>query len=193
MFKLFKPIALTALVIVLSSCGSKKSTGPNPEDTVLVNTTEVRPDWIEELDLSEQEIVLEELEESGLEPRETVLLNPDIWSDENTPKVTVYFDLDKWVVRPADQSLIEQAAEDLIQKSDLRVLLTGYCDWRGTTDYNLALGEKRANSVKDYLVQLGVSADRVDVLSRGDLDAVIEASSAQMAQERRVEVSIISE
>ncbi len=74
MFKLIKPIALTALAIFLSSCGSDSITGPSPEDTVLVNTSEVRPDWIQELDLSEQGIVLEELEEEGLEIRESILL-----------------------------------------------------------------------------------------------------------------------
>jgi len=191
MFKLIKPIALTALAIILSSCGSDTVTGPSPEDTVLVNTTEVRPDWIQELDLSEQAVVMDELENQGLEVRDSVLVDPNIWGDPNKPKVTVFFDLDKWVVRPADQSLIESAAKTLLDKPELQILLTGFCDWRGTTDYNLALGEKRANSVKDYLVQLGVDAKRISVLSRGDLDAVVDASPSQMAEERRVEMIIV--
>lgn len=187
-----KPLALALLALLLASCGGNKSvSGPKPEDTILVNTTEVRPDWIEELDLSEQNLVLEELEEAGLEPRDTVLVDPNIWGDPNAPKITVRFDLDKWVVRPLDQPLIEQAANTLIEQPELQVLLTGFCDWRGTTDYNLALGEKRANSVRDYLVQLGVSGDRIDVLSRGDLDAIVEATPAQMADERRVEIVIV--
>ncbi|MCG8527536.1 MAG: OmpA family protein [Opitutales bacterium] len=191
MFKLIKPAALTVLIAILCSCGSKNTSGPNPEDTVLVNTSEIRPDWIEELDISEQEIVLEELEEAGLEPRDTVLVDPNVWGDPNAPKITVFFDLDNFVVRPADYAVIEQAAQTLIEKTDLQVLLTGFCDWRGTTDYNLALGEKRANSVKDYFVQFGVDAERIDILSRGDLDAVVEASPSQMAEERRVEIVIV--
>ncbi len=191
MFKLIKPIALTALAIILSSCGSDSITGPSPEDTVLVNTSEVRPDWIQELDLGEQGVVLAELEEEGLEVRDNILVDPKVWGDPNKPKVTVFFDLDKWVVRPADQMLVESAAQTLLSKATLQVLLTGFCDWRGTTDYNLALGEKRANSVKEYLMQLGVDAGRISVLSRGDLDAIVDATPSQMAQERRVEIIIV--
>jgi peptidoglycan-associated lipoprotein len=191
MFKLIKPLVLTALAILLSSCGSDKVIGPNPEDTVLVNTSEVRPDWIQEFDLGEQAILLQELEEQGLELRDSVLVDPAIWGDPNRPKVTVYFDLDRWVVRPADRPLVEGAAKTLLDRPSLQVLLTGFCDWRGTTDYNLALGERRANSVKDYLVQLGVDANRISVLSRGDLDAVVGASPEQMAKERRVEIIIV--
>jgi peptidoglycan-associated lipoprotein len=162
-----KLLFITASVIVLCSCGKKAPiAGPNPEDTVLVNTSEVRPDWIEELDVSEQDLVIADLEEQGLETREAILNDPGVWQDPNAPKVTVRFDLDKWVVRPVDQALIESASETLLENTELRVLLTGYCDWRGTTDYNLALGEKRANSVKDFLVQLGVDSSRIDVLSR---------------------------
>ena len=191
MFKLIRPIALTALAIILSSCGSDSITGPSPEDTILVNTSEVRPDWIQELDLAEQGVVLEELEAEGLEIRDNVLVDPEIWGDPNKPKVTVFFDLDKWVVRPADQSLVENAAQTLLSNGNLQVLLTGFCDWRGTTDYNLALGEKRANSVKDFLIQLGVDTSRISVLSRGDLDAVVDATPSQMAEERRVEIIIV--
>lgn len=191
MFKLIKPLAFTALVSLLCSCGSNSVSGPNPEDTVLVNTSEVRPDWIEELDLSEQEEVIEELEKEGLAPRDTVLFDPNVWDNPDAPKVTVRFDLDRWVVRPADQSLLESAGQTLIDNTDLQVLLTGFCDWRGTTDYNLALGEKRANSVMDYLIQLGVDPTRISVLSRGDMDAIVEATPSQMADERRVEIIIV--
>ena len=72
MFKLIKPLAFTALVSLPWACGSNPLSGPNPEDTVLVNTSEVRPDWIEELDLSEQEEVIEELEKEGFSDLHTV-------------------------------------------------------------------------------------------------------------------------
>ena len=191
MFKVIRPLALIASIALLCSCGSDSAKGPNPEDTVLVNNSEIRPDWIEEMDLSGQASVIEDLEGEGLEIRESVLADPNVWGDPDSPKVTVHFDLDRWVVRPVDQTLIEKATETLLQQPDLRVLLTGYCDWRGTTEYNLALGEKRANSVKDYMVSLGVSPDRIEILSRGDLDAVLEATPAQMAEERRVEIVIL--
>lgn len=191
MFKVIRPLALAALVTLLCSCGSDTVKGPNPEDTVIVNTTPVRPDWIEQTDITDRAMVFKDLEEEGLEIRDTVLADPNVWGDPNAPKVTAHFDLDKWVVRPADQSLIEKASETLVQQPELQVLLTGYCDWRGTTEYNLALGEKRANSVRDFLVNLGVAPDRIKILSRGDMDAIIEATPAQMAEERRVEIVIL--
>ena len=191
MFKVIRPLAFVASIILLCSCGSESVKGPNPEDTVLVNNSEIRPDWIEETDLSEQAMVIQDLEGEGLALRDSVLADPNVWGDPDSPKVTVHFDLDRWVVRPVDQALVEKASETLLQQPELRVLLTGYCDWRGTTEYNLALGEKRANSVKDYLVSLGVTPDRIEILSRGDLDAVLEATPSQMAEERRVEIVIL--
>jgi peptidoglycan-associated lipoprotein len=191
MFKFTWPLALTAVALLLSSCGPKSVSGPKPEDTVLVNTTEIRPDWIEQLDLGERATVLEELEQEGLELRETALVDPNVWGDSDSPKITVTFDLDRWVVRAIDQAKVENAAKALMEKPNLQVLLTGFCDWRGTTEYNLALGEKRANSVRDYLIQLGVEPRRISVLSRGDLDAVVGATPAQMALERRVEILLV--
>jgi peptidoglycan-associated lipoprotein len=191
MFKRTWPLALTIVALLLSSCGPKSVSGPKPEDTVLVNTTEIRPDWIEQLDLGERSAIIEELEQEGLELRETALVDPNVWGDPDSPRVTVNFDLDKWVVRTQDHPRMESAAKSLLEKPNLQVLLTGFCDWRGTTEYNLALGEKRANSVRDFLIQLGVEPRRISVLSRGDLDAVVGATPAQMALERRVEILIV--
>ena len=193
MIKLFRSLAIVMCLWMLVGCGESTTKGPKPEDTVLVNTSEVRPDWIEELSLDEQSSVVVALSEEDLELRPSILnVDPAIWGDDpNAPKAKVYFDLDKWSIRPIDHTIVDGAAQTLLQNPEMRVLLTGYCDWRGTTDYNLALGERRANSVRDYLVQMGVSAARIDILSRGDMDAVLEATPSQMALDRRVEIIII--
>jgi peptidoglycan-associated lipoprotein len=80
---------------------------------------------------------------------------------------TVYFDFDKYNVRPDQQMALDANAGILKDNPTMKIKIEGNCDERGTTKYNLALGDKRANSVKTYLVNLGISADRIETISYG--------------------------
>ncbi|MEL0098219.1 MAG: OmpA family protein [Opitutae bacterium] len=73
---------------------------------------------------------------------------------------------------------------------DARLLIEGYCDWKGTAAYNKALGERRAHSVKDYLVELGADPRRIDTVSIGDEHAIPEAMADQASLDRRAEFVI---
>ena len=79
----------------------------------------------------------------------------------------VYFDYDSYDLRPDAQSSTAKAAAFLVAHSDIKVVIGGYCDDRGSAEYNLALGENRANSAKTALVNAGVAASRVRVVSYG--------------------------
>jgi peptidoglycan-associated lipoprotein len=79
----------------------------------------------------------------------------------------VYFDLDQHTVRDDARPLLEAQANWLKRYSSVRVRIEGNCDERGTREYNLALGARRANSVREYLVSHGVSADRISTISYG--------------------------
>ncbi len=79
----------------------------------------------------------------------------------------VSFDFDKYDVRPQDINILKEDAAVLMKYPNLKVQIEGHCDERGTGEYNLALGERRANSVKKYLVSLGVPADRLSTISYG--------------------------
>ncbi len=79
----------------------------------------------------------------------------------------MFFDYDRAVVRPADQSVLQLNAAWLTRWPTVRVVVEGHCDSRGTSEYNLALGDRRASAVKNYLVSLGVPADRVAVVTKG--------------------------
>ena len=80
----------------------------------------------------------------------------------------VYFDFDQYVIRDDGVSTLQENAQLLSSKyQDSSVLIEGHCDERGTTDYNLVLGERRAQAVKDYLVDLGVSSSRIKIVSYG--------------------------
>ena len=81
--------------------------------------------------------------------------------------VDIYFDFDKYDIRPADARTLESNARWLRSNRDL-VLIEGHCDVRGTNEYNLALGERRAKSAMDYLVAQGVAANRITIVSYGE-------------------------
>ncbi|MFZ4714124.1 MAG: peptidoglycan-associated lipoprotein Pal [Bacteriovoracaceae bacterium] len=90
-------------------------------------------------------------------------------SDQNKAGAiqTVYFDLDSSDISGATKESLNANAEFLKANTSVKVLVEGHCDERGGTQYNLALGEKRARSVKDYLVAMGVDAKRIETKSMG--------------------------
>ena len=78
------------------------------------------------------------------------------------------FDFDKAVIRPEDIPLLDQAAEWLATHADVQVQIEGHCDERGTREYNLNLGQLRANAVKEYLATKGVDPNRLHTISYGE-------------------------
>ena len=74
---------------------------------------------------------------------------------------------------------------------DARILIEGYCDWKGTPAYNKSLGDRRASSVKQYLVDLGADGNRIDVLSMGDEFATPNADSSTSAMERKAHFVVL--
>jgi peptidoglycan-associated lipoprotein len=80
----------------------------------------------------------------------------------------VFFDFDKYDIRPADAKLLDGNATWLKSNPNHLVLIEGHCDERGTNEYNLALGERRAKSTMNYLVSQGVQASRITIISYGE-------------------------
>jgi peptidoglycan-associated lipoprotein len=84
------------------------------------------------------------------------------------PLADVSFDYDSAALSDQARSNLDKNAGWLKQWASTRILVEGHCDSRGTNEYNLALGERRADAVRDYLVSLGVPTDRVQVVSKGE-------------------------
>jgi len=98
----------------------------------------------------------------------------------------VFFDFDKSDIRADQVATLEKQATWLKQFPGVTVVIEGHCDERGTREYNLALGERRANSHKDYLISLGVDPNRIETLSYGkERPAVLGSNDAAWAQNRR--------
>jgi peptidoglycan-associated lipoprotein len=79
----------------------------------------------------------------------------------------VHFDFDKYFIREDAKPVLRANAEWLNKWGSVKILIEGHCDERGTEEYNLALGEKRAKSARDYLISLGISPDRIQIISYG--------------------------
>ena len=79
----------------------------------------------------------------------------------------IYFDFDQYDIRPGDAEILKANAALLMRQPTVKIQIEGHCDERGTIEYNLALGERRANSAKKYLISLGMTADRISTISYG--------------------------
>lgn len=82
--------------------------------------------------------------------------------------LTVYFDFDRFTIRDDMQSVFEKNAEWLKKNSNVKIQIEGHCDERGTNEYNIALGERRAQSIREYLVNYGINPSRLSTISYGE-------------------------
>ncbi|MBD2840936.1 peptidoglycan-associated lipoprotein Pal [Erythrobacter rubeus] len=106
---------------------------------------------------------------------------------------TIYFDTDRFNIDSSDAAALQEQAQYFAQFPQLTFTIEGHADERGTREYNLALGERRANAAKNYLVSLGVGTDRIRTISYGKERPVALASNeAAWAQNRRAASVIIN-
>ena len=101
----------------------------------------------------------------------------------------IYFEFDKASLSPNSKELISKYIE--LAKKAKAIRLEGHCDERGTREYNLALGEKRAIEVKNYLIIKGISSSKIKVISYGEEKPIdVESSESAWKKNRRVEISL---
>lgn len=105
----------------------------------------------------------------------------------------IHFDFDKYDLSAHAREILANKAYFLKQYPSTKILIEGHCDERGTSEYNLALGERRANSAKQYLVQLGISEDRISTISYGKERPLDPGhNEAAWAKNRRAHFVIVS-
>jgi peptidoglycan-associated lipoprotein len=99
----------------------------------------------------------------------TPAARPPVAEFRSVPELKdAFFDFDKYDIRPADAKVLDANATWLKANANNLVLIEGHCDERGTNEYNLALGERRAKSTMNYLVSQGVQASRITIISYGE-------------------------
>ncbi len=138
-------LGLITLVFFLGmfGCVKRGDVDPGPEEVV-------------------EEVVEEEVVEEVVE-EETVSLE-----EQQAALKDVHFDFDRYNLNPGERMILKADYEVLRVIPDVEILVEGHCDNRGTVEYNLALGQKRAEAVKDYMVSLGMSSAKVSTISYGE-------------------------
>jgi peptidoglycan-associated lipoprotein len=133
-------------------------------------------------------------------PKEPVLTEEEIFMrksleeiNQEVPLQMIHFDFDRYFIRDDAKPVLERNATWLKKWDSVQILIEGHCDERGTEEYNLALGEKRAKSTYDYLVSLGVSSDRIKTISYGKSQS-LDPGHTEMAwaKNRRAQFTIIA-
>lgn len=174
---------LTALIIsfaflgALSSCAGKKVKSDASENPEFVSDTATMPS-IDVTDTTGDEISTE----------------GDIRGPEFTGKSglkTVTFEFDRYGLSEAARDILKANAELIKSRKEWLVVVEGHCDNRGTVEYNLALGQKRAKEVRDYYVMLGVPESTVGTISYGEEQPVCpEETEACWSANRRAETKV---
>jgi peptidoglycan-associated lipoprotein len=173
-------LVIAGLALGLAGC-TKKPKRPDPSATVLgpngggaLNPTDI--------------MTATDASAMGLEQREPGF---DINGQLRGKLESVYFDFDKSSIKAPERAKLQTAAAYLKDHPEQRLLLEGHCDWQGTAEYNLGLGDRRAVAAKKYLLSLGVDEKRLETLSKGSEEAVKNADDATRAKDRRVELVVL--
>ncbi len=105
----------------------------------------------------------------------------------------IYFDFDKYDIGGEDEQILRENAAFLKKNPKMKIQIEGHCDERGTSHYNLALGERRASNTKKYLVSLGISSDRISTISYGEERPLDPGHNEEAwAKNRRAHIVVLS-
>jgi len=161
-----KGILITLAVVLLFSFAlvdcAKKPAEPGPTDAM----TETAPPA--ETPPPVEEYTPPAAEETPMTPETPAMVEEAVPAFNVRDLVDVFFDYDKSDLSSGSRDTLANDAKLLKAASGVKIVIEGHCDERGTNEYNLGLGERRANAVKNYLVSLGISASRIKTISYGE-------------------------
>ena len=104
----------------------------------------------------------------------------------------IFFGYDESIITDQSAETLQQQYQFLIRNPDLSITITGHCDERGTREYNLALGERRASAAKNYLISLGISSNRISVISYGKEKPAVEGHDETAWTQNRTAITFIN-
>ncbi len=170
-------MAFLLLSIAISGCG-KEQPPPKIEEPVVDEDALRRQE-------EEERLRREEEARRQLEERKRVV--------EEKISVMIHFDFDRYTIKDEYKDVLSEKAQLLREWSTVMLKVEGHCDEWGTNEYNLALGERRADAVKEYLIGAGVSADRITTVSFGE-EKPLDMGHTKEAwkKNRRAEFKIVS-
>ena len=172
-----KSLLIALPMLALGACSSTADIDSESVESATEQAVEttvdstVQTDTIEAVELTEQELMVEEYSDAILE-------------------TTILFDFDKSMIRPEFIKILDAHASFLVANPEKSVTIEGHADEKGTPEYNIALGERRAMSVATYLESMGVALSQMNVVSYGEEKPVnLEHSAEAWAENRRAELA----
>ena len=179
--RIWLPVVVLILALMFSGACSKKvvnrgndTAGSTTQDTYSTdNSSSNQEDLAKAEDISEKG--------SGMSSDDTMMINLE----------DIYFEFDQSTLTSESQSILTQKARWLKENSDVKVVIEGHCDNRGTNEYNLALGDRRASSTKAFLVDLGISPSRMITISYGEERPLMKGQNEEAwAKNRRAHFEV---
>lgn len=180
-------LVLALLVIFSLGCAKKAVVKPAVGEELVIGEEAAEKEGvagIEEEVISEEELA-----------RQKKIKEQQRWQQEiaEIEAEDIYFDFDKYFISPEAAETLKILAQWLEQNQGVDVLIEGHCDERGTEEYNLALGERRANSAREFLINLGIAPQRLSIISYGEERPVDPRHNEEAwAKNRRAHFEIIS-
>jgi len=186
-------LILIAFGLVFIGCSSKKTVArpeqplqdtPAQQTTVPTKeSTQLTPDRRYPERITEQQLAKIDTKEEA--PK---------YIEEKGKFEDIYFDYDQYDVRADAQPILQTVASWLLNNIPAKILIEGHSDDRGTNEYNLALGDRRAKAVRDYLVALGIASSRIETISYGEEEPLCTAQTEECwAKNRRAHFIILKE
>lgn len=189
-------LGLAAAVAAASSCGGNpKPAQPTPNADSAAAAAKARQDSIDAANAEAARRAAEDSARAAQQKASDSAAAASRASDEvkGTLQAMIHFDYDKSNIRPDDSGILDQKVAILQANSGLRIRVAGHCDERGSDEYNLALGNRRAQSAKQYLVSHGIDAGRIETQSWGEERPLVNGhDESAWSQNRRDEFEIIS-
>lgn len=155
-----KILLILTLILFLFACAHKEPKAKAPSQPVVEEKAPV----VEKEEVVEEPEVIKPVTET---PSEDILSYGLDELNRMGYLKHVYFDYDKFDIKDEYKAVLEENARFLKNNPTIKIRIEGHCDERGTREYNLALGEKRASAAKQYLISLGIEEDRIDTISFG--------------------------
>ncbi len=190
-------LVLSGLVVAaVAACGgSKPQTTPTPESNAdsIAAAERARADSIAEAERRAREAAEREREARQRAADSLAALGRTSEAVKTLLATMIHFEFDKANIRSDDAGVLDQKVAILQANPNLRIRIAGNCDERGSDEYNLALGNRRANAARQYVVSHGVDADRIETVSYGEERPIAQGhDESAWAENRNDQFEIIS-
>ena len=177
-------------------CRLLEQPDPSPEETALItnksNGSFVANDNVEQIGILGNDIIGEDSISDQPPGRnegfDASILGQGAVEDLFQP---VYFDFDQFAIGSSERSKISAVADFLRDRSEARIIIEGHCDWKGTPAYNKSLGDRRATSVREFLIGHDIDPSRIDITSKGCEEADRSGTADQMRKDRKARFLVI--